>query len=119
MMVVCETEGLYLSGVVIDFMIVHTVRRLERDLHVRGSDRGVFPWQVQARLDIARCEQTLRRDMFRLAEAGRLERIGGDGARRGYRVARWEGAAIRPADLRAVAQKLRPASMRDGLGQVA
>jgi hypothetical protein len=34
-----------------------------------------------------RAEQTLRRDMMRLARAGWLVREGGQGARRGYRVA--------------------------------
>jgi hypothetical protein len=99
-------KGQDLQGVVIDAMIVHVVRRLERDLGLRGSRRGVFAWEVQARLDVARCEQTLRRDMLRLVEAGRLERIGGAGSRRGYRVARWERSAVRPGDLRSLVGRL-------------
>jgi hypothetical protein len=69
-------------GLMIDEIIVQKVRELERDL-----GRGVFPWMVMARLPVYRAEYTLRRDMMRLVRAGRLERIGGAGARQGYRTA--------------------------------
>lgn len=48
---------------------------------------GVLPKTVGAWLDDYRCEQTLRKDMAGMWRAGLLERIGGEGARRGYRVA--------------------------------
>lgn len=46
----------------------------------------VFPYMVVSRLQLRRAEGTLRRDMLRLAQCGRLERIGGYHARQGYRV---------------------------------
>ena len=52
----------------------------------RGLRRGVFPMDVQARLPYARAEGSLRRDMLAMYQAGRLVRIGGHGARRGYRL---------------------------------
>lgn len=48
---------------------------------------GVLPRTVQVFLDEYRAEQTLREDMVELWRDGFLERIGGTGARRGYRVA--------------------------------
>lgn len=68
--------------------IVEAVRRLERDLAL-GTGRGVFPWQVQGRLDVGLHEATLRRKMAQMAEAGDLIRVGGSGARRGYRTKLW------------------------------
>lgn len=62
--------------------ILRIVRRRQRDL-----GRGVFPREVAVFLPYYRAEQTLRRDMMRLARAGWLVREGGQGARRGYRVA--------------------------------
>lgn len=62
--------------------IVRIVKQRERDLR-----RGVFPREVAVMLPYYRAEQTLRKDMCRLASAGRLSREGGPGARRGYRVA--------------------------------
>lgn len=62
----------------IDEQILHIVARLQR------SYARVYPYMVQARLPYYRAEQTLRRDMVRLAEAGWLVRVGGPGARRGY-----------------------------------
>lgn len=61
--------------------ILSIVGRIQRDLQ-----RGVFPWMVQARMDYYRAEGTLRRDMMRLVEAGLLIRLGGRGARQGYRL---------------------------------
>ena len=61
--------------------IGETVRDTQR--HLR---RGVLPRDVQARLPYARAEGSVRRDMGTMAQAGRLVRLGGDGARRGYRV---------------------------------
>lgn len=66
-----------------------------------GAKNGVLPVTVQAWLDEYRAEQTLRRDMVALWRAGLLERVGGDGCRKGYRVndtrtevsAVWHGAS--------------------------
>jgi hypothetical protein len=64
--------------------IVEIVRQRQRNV---PQGRGVLPKTVGAFLDEYRCEQTLRRDMSKLWRAGVLERLGGTGARRGYRVA--------------------------------
>lgn len=55
--------------------------KAQRDLR-----RGVLPRDVQARLPYNRAEGSLRRDMLAMYEAGRLVRVGGHGARRGYRL---------------------------------
>lgn len=55
--------------------------RAQRDLR-----RGVLPRDVQSRLPYARAEGSLRRDMLAMYLAGRLVRVGGMGARRGYRL---------------------------------
>lgn len=55
--------------------------KAQRDLR-----RGVLPRDVQARLPYNRAEGSLRRDMLAMANAGRLVRIGGAGARQGYRL---------------------------------
>lgn len=57
------------------------VQRAQRDLR-----RGVLPRDVQARLPYRRAEGSLRRDMVGMYRAGRLVRVGGGGARRGYRL---------------------------------
>lgn len=54
--------------------------------HGLGQEHGVLPVMVQAWLEDYRAEQTLRKDMVALWRAGLLKRIGGQGARRGYRV---------------------------------
>ena len=58
-----------------------TVARTQRDLR-----RGVLPRDVQARLPYSRAEGSLRRDMLQMYDSGMLVRVGGRGARRGYRV---------------------------------
>jgi hypothetical protein len=68
--------------------IIRAVRQLERDLALIPG-RGVFPWQVQARLDVSLHEATLRRKMAAIAADGLLIRVGGEGARRGYRARLW------------------------------
>jgi len=55
--------------------------KAQRDLR-----RGVLPRDVQARLPYNRAEGSLRRDMLAMYEAGWLVRVGGYGARRGYRL---------------------------------
>lgn len=65
--------------------IIRIVRERQRNV---PAERGVLPRTVQCFLDEYRAEQTLRRDMARLAEMGRLVRIGTAGSRRGYRVER-------------------------------
>lgn len=66
----------------LDEFIIKIVAKLERDYR-----RGIYPWMVQARLPVYRAEQTIRRDMVRLAEEGRLERVGEMGkSRLGYRM---------------------------------
>ncbi len=64
----------------------------------RDLGRGVFPRDVQPRLPYGaskrpdgtyeggRAEGSLRRDMLAMWAAGRLVRVGGQGARRGYRL---------------------------------
>lgn len=52
----------------------------------RELKRGVLPRDVQSRLPYRRAEGSVRRDMGDMARAGRLVRIGGDGARQGYRL---------------------------------
>jgi len=66
----------------LDDLIVQLVSRLQR----YSQGRGVFAYMIQAQLDIYRAEGTLRKDMVRLWHEGRLERLGGEGCRRGYRV---------------------------------
>jgi hypothetical protein len=61
--------------------ILSVVRRGERDLR-----RGVLPRDVVARLPYRRAEGTVRRDMSAMWALGILERVGGEGCRRGYRV---------------------------------
>lgn len=63
--------------------IVEIVKKLQRNVPPRY---GVYPFMVQCWLDIYRAEGTLRRDMMTMAERGVLLRMGGTGARRGYRV---------------------------------
>lgn len=74
----------------IEDMILKVVKLLERN-----SGAAVFPKMVSARIQaefgIYRAEQTLRRDMSRLAESGMLYRVGGRNARRGYVQARVRG----------------------------
>lgn len=70
----------------LELEIIAAVGRLERDLQTT-DDLGVFPWQVSARLDIYRCEQSLRKDMMKLVNRGKLIRIGGSDCRRGYKLA--------------------------------
>lgn len=65
-------------------VIVKIIKERQRGL---SSNEGVLPKTVQAFLDFYRAEQTLRRDMAQMANRGHLVRIGGEGARRGYRVA--------------------------------
>jgi hypothetical protein len=64
--------------------ILATVKRLQRGV---PKDRGVFPFQLQAWIDVPRTEQSLRRYMRELAKEGKLCRVGGWNCRRGYRLA--------------------------------
>lgn len=57
------------------------VLQAQRDLR-----RGVLPRDVQARLPYRRAEGSLRRDMLGMYRQGRLVRVGGEGARQGYRL---------------------------------
>lgn len=52
----------------------------------RDLRRGVLPRDVQSRLPYNRAEGSLRRDMLAMWRSGRLIRVGGEGARRGYRL---------------------------------
>lgn len=52
----------------------------------RHLRRGVCPKDVKARLPYTRAEGSVRRDMLDMYRRGRLVRVGGDGARQGYRV---------------------------------
>lgn len=57
------------------------VRQSQRDLR-----RGVLPKDVRLRLPYLRAEGSLRRDMALMQVTGRLVRVGGKDARRGYRL---------------------------------
>lgn len=61
--------------------IEHVVGRAQRDLR-----RPVYPWEVQGRLMVSRHEGSLRRYMLDMYKMGRLVRVGGYGARQGYRL---------------------------------
>lgn len=62
--------------------IEKVVAKAYRDLR-----RGVFPRDIQPRLPYDdRAEGSLRRDMLAMYQAGRLVRVGGHGARQGYRL---------------------------------
>jgi hypothetical protein len=61
--------------------IEKVVRTAQRDLR-----RGVLPREVQIRLPYNRAEGSLRRDMYTMYTLGRLVRVGGEGARQGYRI---------------------------------
>jgi hypothetical protein len=63
--------------------IIQIVKERQRGL---PPNRGVLPVTVQCFLDDYRAEQTLRRDMAALWQAGKLERVGGTNSRRGYRI---------------------------------
>lgn len=63
-----------------DEEIIKIVRNLQRNYN------AVFPWMVTLWLELGRAEGSVRRDMARLARQGRLIRVGGYNARRGYRV---------------------------------
>jgi hypothetical protein len=47
---------------------------------------AVMPYEVQRRLPFDRAEGSLRRDMLAMYRCGRLVRVGGEGARQGYRL---------------------------------
>lgn len=70
-----------MSGV-LDNSIIQVVKKTQRDVQ-----RGVLPWMVQARLDVDLHEKTVRSHMRRMWQEGKLERVGGANARRGYKVA--------------------------------
>lgn len=63
-----------------DDEIVEQVRVLQR------TYQRVYPWMILNWLPLARVEGSVRRDMAKLWRLGRLERVGGARARRGYRV---------------------------------
>jgi len=52
----------------------------------RDGWRAVMPYEVQRRLPFDRAEGSLRRDMLAMYRTGRLVRVGGEGARQGYRL---------------------------------
>ena len=66
----------------------YVYREIEKALWVaqRELGRGVLPRDIQVRLPYRRAEGSVRRDMADMVRVGRLVRIGGDGARRGYRL---------------------------------
>ncbi|MCK6581083.1 MAG: hypothetical protein L6Q98_23560 [Anaerolineae bacterium] len=76
-----------ISKVALYVAIVHIVQRRQRDVR---DGRGVLPVAVQSWLNEYRAEQTLRREMSYLARQGVLERVGGKGCRRGYRIPKAE-----------------------------
>lgn len=68
-------------------MLRETILKIVRERQ-RGvkPGRGVIPAMVQCWLDEYKAEQTLRRYMAAMGREGLLERVGGEGSRRGYRV---------------------------------
>jgi hypothetical protein len=50
----------------------------------RNNGRGVYPYMIVAHLDFIRREQTLRKDMRKLAERGDLIRVESYKSRKGY-----------------------------------
>jgi|SRR3990167_6497565 len=52
----------------------------------RNLRRPAFPRDIQPLLPWDRAEGSLRRDMYTMYTSGRLVRVGGDGARQGYRL---------------------------------
>lgn len=71
-----------LREIILIVSVVEIVRRRQRNA---PPGWGVLPKTVGAFLNDYRCEQTLRRDMAKLWRAGVLERMGGEGSRKGYR----------------------------------
>ncbi len=65
----------------LDEMVIEIVRQLQRRFR-----RGVLPRMAQPWLpeEYWRGEQAIRKRMARLATEGRLKRVGGENARRGY-----------------------------------
>jgi hypothetical protein len=61
----------------LDDTLVEIIRRLNREGYA-----WLYPWQIEAWLDVPRSERQIRRDMARLCQAGRLQR---QGRRGGYR----------------------------------
>lgn len=70
----------YMDGIYEE--IEGAVRVLQRNLR-----RGVLPKHVQPQLPYARAEGSIRRDMGQMWFEGRLVRVNGRGARKGYRLA--------------------------------
>ena len=64
-----------------DEVIVQTVRQLQR---IYG--RGVLPWEVTSWLPFEISIGYTRKSMAALWKSGKLRRVGGAGARRGYTV---------------------------------
>jgi hypothetical protein len=67
-------------------LLCHIVGIVAQRQRQQDAGRGVLPLTVGMWLNVDVCEQTLRKKMAALWRAGVLERIGGEGARRGYRV---------------------------------
>lgn len=63
--------------------ILEVVRQRQRHI---PRHLGLLPKTVAAWLDTPLCEQRIRAEMAHMAADGLLWRIGGTGARRGYRV---------------------------------
>lgn len=52
----------------------------------RNLRRPAYPRDIQPLLPWDRAEGSLRRDMYSMYQEGRLVRVGGEGARQGYRL---------------------------------
>lgn len=61
-----------------------TIELAVKAAHKDGWE-SVMPYEVQRRLPFDRAEGSLRRDMLAMYRCGRLVRVGGEGARQGYR----------------------------------
>lgn len=68
---VIESEPVIKTKAEVDEDIVRIVEHMSRNGY-----GGVYPLHIQAWLDVDRSERQLRRDMARLARAGRLKRLG-------------------------------------------
>lgn len=68
-----------------EIKLIRIVRRLS------ASYERVYPKdlvaEIMAEFGYYRCEQTVRKDLRKLAESGRLIRVGGFNARKGYAAA--------------------------------
>lgn len=69
------------------YMIAKRVAIIDTVMRLQTNHRGVMPHQVQAFAGISLSERRWRAHMERLAQEGLLVRVGGQNAKKGYRLA--------------------------------